>query len=147
MSKRIVYCARCGSRSDRGCVQLCRSCSHQPTVKPNVSTDGLVYLATPYSHDDPNVRRQRFEIVNRVAAGLMRDGVHIYSPISHTHPIAMAGDLPKGWDYWEKYGRVVLAACVKVIVLRQPGWEQSTGVNAELAIARELGLPIEFIDP
>ena len=112
------------------------------------STDrGLVYLATPYSHDDPAVREQRFRVVNRVAAELMRDGMHIYSPISHTHPIAMASDLPKGWDFWEQYDRVVLDACVKVVVLRQDGWEESTGVKAEIEIAKELRLPVEFIDP
>jgi hypothetical protein len=108
---------------------------------------GLVYLATPYSHDDLAVRERRFAIANRVAADLMRSGVHVFSPISHTHPIAMAGELPKGWDFWEAFDRTVLAACVKVIVLRQPGWEQSTGVRAELGIAREIGLPIEFMDP
>lgn len=108
---------------------------------------GLVYLATPYSHEQPEVREQRFLVVNRVAADLMRDGMHIYSPISHTHPIAIAGDLPKGWDFWEQYARVVLASCVMVIVLRQDGWEQSIGVAAELVIAKEMGLPVEFIDP
>ena len=113
----------------------------------NAAGDDLVYLATPYSHERPAVREHRFNVVNRVAADLMRDGVHIYSPISHTHPIAMAGDLPKGWDFWEQYDRAVLAACMKVIVLRQEGWEESKGVAAEIAIAREMGLPVEFIAP
>lgn len=45
-----------------------------------------VYLATPYSHPDPKVREARFQAVNAVAAQLMRDGHHVYSPISHAHP-------------------------------------------------------------
>ena len=108
---------------------------------------GLVYLATPYSDPDPMVRQQRFEVVNRVAAKLMREGHYIYSPISHTHPIALAGDLPRGWDYWEKYDRTILAACVRMFVLTQPGWQESVGVAAEIDIAREMGLPVEFIEP
>jgi hypothetical protein len=108
---------------------------------------GLVYLATPYSHADPAVREQRFKVVNLAAAHLMRSGAHIYSPISHTHPIALAGELPKGWEFWEQYDRAVLAACVKVIVLKQPGWDRSTGVAAEIKIATEMGLPVEFMEP
>ena len=107
----------------------------------------LVYLATPYSHGDPAVMQERFEVVNRVAADLMRAGVHIYSPISHTHPIALAGELPRGWDFWEQYDRVILSACCRVIVLRQPGWSESKGVTAEVAIAMEMGLPVEYMDP
>lgn len=108
--------------------------------------DGLIYLATPYSHEDPVIRQQRFEIVNRVAASLMSDGNYIFSPISHTHPIALAGDLPTCWDYWEQYGRVMLSACVSLYVLCQPGWKESKGVTAEIVIAEEMGLPIEYID-
>lgn len=119
----------------------------EQTRRSSHCSTGLVYLATPYSHERMAVREHRFKVVNRVAADLMREGVHIYSPISHTHPIAMAGDLPKGWEFWEQYDRVMLVACVKVIVLRQEGWEESKGVTAEIAIAREMGLPVEFIDP
>ena len=107
----------------------------------------LVYLATPYSDPDPTVRQERFEVVNVVAARLMRDGVHIFSPISHTHPIAIAGDLPKGWDFWETYNRAILAACCKVIIVRQVGWEKSVGVGNEIRIAGEINIPVEYIDP
>ena len=106
----------------------------------------IIYLATPYSHYYPEVRQQRFEIVNAVAAQLMAEGLHIFSPISHTHPIAIAGDLPKGWDFWEEYDRRILAVCGKVIVLKQPGWERSTGVQSECKIAEEMGIPIEYME-
>jgi hypothetical protein len=107
----------------------------------------LIYLATPYSHPDAEVREHRFREVNRVAADLMRDGLHVFSPISHTHPIAVAGDLPKDWEFWQAYDRTVLSACSKVMVLMQDGWRESTGVQAEIEIAREMGLPVEFIEP
>ena len=107
---------------------------------------GLVYLATPYSHPDPEIREWRFKRVNKVAARLMREGVNVFSPISHTHPIAVAGDLPKGFDFWEQYDREILSHCTKMIVFRQEGWQLSAGVAAELSIAAELGLEIEYVD-
>lgn len=102
----------------------------------------LIYLACPYSDPDPAVRAQRFEAVNRAAAALMADGRYVYSPISHTHPIAVAGDLPTGFDYWEGYDRVMLGACTEVVVLALDGWQESRGVQAEMQIAAEMGLPI-----
>lgn len=109
----------------------------------------LIYLACPYTHKDHAVMVSRFEAVNKVAAKLMAEGKYVFSPISHTHPIAEAsnGQLPRGWDYWEGYDRVMLAACSRIIVLRLPGWEISTGVQAEIKIGQEMGIPVEYIDP
>lgn len=105
----------------------------------------LIYLACPYSHPDPNVRLERFECANKTASQLMRDGHHIYSPISHTHPIAVAGGLPLGWDFWEPYDRAILAMCKEVRVLTLYGWEESKGVQAEIAIAKEMGIPVSYL--
>ena len=105
----------------------------------------LIYLATPYSHPDPAVREKRFKAVNRVAAQLMGQGKFVYSPISHTHPIALAGDLPKGWDFWDKYCRVMLERCTAMVVLMQEGWKESVGVTNEIKIAKELGIPIIYL--
>lgn len=107
----------------------------------------LVYLACPYSHPDPAVRRARFEAANRCAATLMQAGVFVFSPISHTHPIAEAGDLPLGWDFWEPYDRLLIGACGALYVLMLDGWRESRGVTAEIAIARDLGLEIEYLEP
>lgn len=107
----------------------------------------LVYLATPYSHPDRSVRVKRFDQVNAVAAKLMRDGLHIYSPISHTHPIAEAGDLPLSFDFWEKYDTAILSTCCKLLVLMLEGWQQSKGVTAEIGIAQKLNLPIVYLNP
>jgi hypothetical protein len=106
----------------------------------------LVYLACPYSHPDRAVRVKRFEAVNRAAAKLMRQGLMIFSPISHTHPIAEAGDLPLGWEYWQAYDRAYLTHCHKIIVLMLDGWVSSKGVTGELAIAKELDLTVEYMD-
>ena len=105
-----------------------------------------IYLACPYSHPDKEVREQRFRAANRAAGNLMQEGLHVYSPISHTHPIAVECELPKGWDYWEAFDRIYISFCYKIVVLKIEGWEQSKGVRAEMAIAKEMNIPIEFME-
>ena len=105
----------------------------------------LIYLASPYSHPDPAVRVARFDVICRVAARLMLEGVHLYSPIAHTHPIAVQGDLPTGWDFWEQYDRKILKACGELWVCTMDGWRESKGVTAEIKIAEELLLPVRYI--
>jgi hypothetical protein len=106
----------------------------------------FIYLATPYTHKDHRIMVARFQMVNKVAAKLMADGKYIFSPISHTHPIAEAGELPRGWEYWAGYDRRMLQTCTKIIVLRLPGWDVSKGVQAEIKIGQEMNIPVEFID-
>ena len=105
----------------------------------------LTYLACPYSHDDRAIRVKRFKAVNRAAGILMNQGHKVFSPISHTHPIAEASDLPKDWDYWKDFDRAYLEHSHKIIVLMLDGWEESKGVLAELEIAHEMGLDVHYM--
>jgi hypothetical protein len=100
----------------------------------------LIYLAAPYSHDNPLVREGRFQQINKAASTLMKAGLHIFSPISHTHPIALAGGLPTGWDFWCAYDTAMLEACFAFVVLTLPGWDTSKGVAEETKIAQRLRL-------
>lgn len=104
----------------------------------------LVYLASPYSHEDPAVRVARFEAVNRCAAILMREGVLVFSPISHSHSIAMCG-LRVDYEFWKRWNRAMIENCRAVLVCMLDGWDRSEGVSAEVAIARELGIPVGFL--
>jgi hypothetical protein len=106
----------------------------------------IVYLAVPYSHPDPAVRQERFEKVNKVAARLMNEHkLNIFSPISHSHPLAISGQLPTDWSFWGNYDSAFLKVSKKMIVLMLPDWDKSVGLAAELKIAKELGLEIEYI--
>ena len=50
-----------------------------------MNKDKLVYLALPFTaHPEKS-----FEIANKVAAKLMEQGVIVFSPISHSYPIAL----------------------------------------------------------
>jgi len=104
----------------------------------------LIYLACPYSHPDADVRERRFAMANMAAAQLMREGHIVYSPISHTHPIAMVGELPLDWNYWRSVDEFYIRLCEKVVVLELDGWKESQGVQSEIDIARALDKPVEF---
>jgi len=106
----------------------------------------LIYLACPYSHADPKIKERRFNGVNLVASKLMNEGYYIFSPISHTHPIAIAGGLPENWKFWSGYDTEIIKNCKALYVLKLDGWEISTGVQAEIKIAENLGIPVRYLD-
>lgn len=109
----------------------------------------LIYLASPYSHADPAVKHERFTAACRAAGRLMKDGVCVFSPIAHSHPIEQhfESGVTEGHDFWLRQDFAVLERCVRLIVLTLDGWEKSRGVTAELAFAKERGIPVEFMAP
>ena len=107
----------------------------------------MIYLASPYSHPDESVRQARFEAACRAAADLVRQGLVVFSPIAHSHPIAVQGHLPVDWDFWQGECEPFVRVCESVLVLQLEGWEDSRGVQAEIALAKELGKCVEFIKP
>jgi hypothetical protein len=106
---------------------------------------GLTYLATPYSHPDAAVRQARFDAVNGVAASMVADGQHVFSPIGHSHPMALVADLPTEWEYWSEFDSLMLSICTRLVVLCLDGWRESVGVRHEIEIAEAMGIPVEFI--
>jgi hypothetical protein len=112
----------------------------------SVSKD-LIYLACPYMHKDEAVKVARVEKATEISAKMMAEGKYVFSPITHCHPMAMKASLPGDWAFWEGYDRRMIACCNKIVVLKLDGWEQSTGVQAEIKIGEEMGIPVEYIDP
>ncbi len=107
----------------------------------------LIYLACPYAHKFEEVRTARFLMANKAAAKLIKQGNKVFSPISHSHPLNLTGELPQiGWDFWEAFDRCFLEMCKALYVLKIDGWDKSVGVTAEIRIAKELGIPIHFVD-
>lgn len=104
----------------------------------------MIYLASPYSHPDATVREARFRAVCRRAAAMVREGLLVYSPIAHSHPLAIEAGLPGDWPFWAEHNRRMLERCSALVVLRLPGWEESQGVQAEVEIARSLGLLVQI---
>ncbi len=108
-------------------------------------TRQLVYLASPYSHKDRNIRMLRLGQACEYAASQIGLGRKLYSPIAANYPIAehMGGSC---WETWKEYDLFMLAMSSKLEVLKLDGWEDSVGVQAEIAFAQEKGIPIVYVD-
>lgn len=106
----------------------------------------MIYLASPYSHPDALIREQRFREACRAAAALLRAGYAVFSPIAYSHALVEHG-LPTDWSFWARQDRKLLARCDEVVVLQLDGWIDSVGVQSEIALARELGKPLQFVEP
>lgn len=105
-----------------------------------------IYLASPYAHPDPVVREARFHAANRAAAALMQAGHIVFSPISHSHPVA---ECMKGaecdHDFWlyQDWAFLEWADCVVVNTI--DGWMESKGIAQELQWAEDMGKPVHGI--
>jgi len=106
-----------------------------------------IYLASPYSHEDHQVREYRFYQACSAAGWLINKGLYVYSPIAHTHPIATVSRLPLGFDYWQGFDTIGVEFCESFAVLMLDGWRQSKGVQFEMELATEMDKEIFFLGP
>lgn len=113
----------------------------------------IVYLAAPYSHPRWWIRLWRFYRTCRTAARLMErldpQGIAVFSPISHSHPISgyLSPKLRHDHELWMRQDLPILDHCAWVCVVRLRGWEKSRGVAREIAHAEGRGIPVIYIDP
>lgn len=108
-----------------------------------------IYLACPYSDPDLAIRERRFQAANQAAAWIMNQGWHlVFSPISHSHPMAVQCDLPGGSAYWQSWNlSFILRWADEIWVLAIDGFRESVGVAMETAFANMLGIPVKFLTP
>ncbi|OGT57538.1 MAG: hypothetical protein A3E01_08350 [Gammaproteobacteria bacterium RIFCSPHIGHO2_12_FULL_63_22] len=111
------------------------------------SAMALTYLAAPYSHQDPEVRRMRYWSSVMKAAEMMKSGECVFSPIAHTHEIGLMMGDAVNHDFWMQQDREILKHCEKLAVLMLPGWMESSGVSEEISVARAIGIPVEYVEP
>ena len=107
----------------------------------------LIYLASPYTHDDERVEQQRYEDVSATCAWFARQGEHVYSPIAHWHPIALAHTMPTHAHYYQDMDEAMIRACDEFFVLTIDGWTESIGVQSEMAYAQSINRVIQFVWP
>lgn len=108
-------------------------------------TKPIYYLATPYTDFDQG-HEQAFIAACRAAAVLMKQGMFVYSPIAHSHPIAVHGGLdPIDHKFWLNQDKAMLEDCVALLVVMMPGWRESRGIRAEIEYAEEMEKPICFL--
>jgi len=104
-----------------------------------------IYLACPYSHTLESARIQRFEDATRAAALLMQQNYIVFSPITHSHPIALNYDLPLDFNFWKKFDTSFLEWADQMYILCIAGWSVSYGITQELKIIKRMNKPVTSI--
>lgn len=105
------------------------------------------YLASPYTHPDPAVMQQRFEAAEAKTAELTALGMVVYSPIVHFHALALKYKLPTKFEFWRDINYAMLDAADGLFVLTIDGWQESTGVMAEIDFAERANLSLLYVAP
>lgn len=102
----------------------------------------IFYFAAPYSGSEEEVENRMRQLCIADAV-LMKNGIFTMSPLMK-HFIINYESLPGDWNYWKNYSEVLLSKADGMIVLKLDGWEQSTGVQAEIEICKKNGISIFF---
>lgn len=114
----------------------------------SISSFRLCYLATPYSKYMGGDLVLAFEDASRLAAELLATGVRVYSPIAHTHPLAVHGHLdPLDHSIWLPFDEAMMDAADCLIVAHMDGWRDSYGIKHEVEFFEHAGKPIYDLDP
>ena len=105
-----------------------------------------IYLALPYS----GLEDESFKVANKVAAYLMSKGYIVFSPISHSHCIAIENDLPGDFEFWKALDESFIEWCdmLIIVIIENDGVnriKQSTGVQAEIKMAMREGKEIMYL--
>jgi nucleoside 2-deoxyribosyltransferase len=107
-----------------------------------------IYLGAPYSHSNPLWMKLRFELINLAALQLIQDGFIVFSPISHSHPIASAHADPqvvRSYKIWLEQDVHFMEWADLLVVLELPGWRDSKGLLFERKWFEEHNKPIDYM--
>lgn len=105
------------------------------------------YLATPYSKY-PDGLEAAFRAACEQTALLIRAGVPVFSPIAHTHPVAMAGNMdPLDHSIWLPADEPMMKAAHGLIVCKLPSWERSYGIECERIAFEGAHKPVIYMEP
>lgn len=105
----------------------------------------IIYLASPYSHPNPEVKRLRFEAVSKAAAFYMEKGHIIFSPIAMTHPMSLYGNLTGDWAFWKHFDSTFLSHCIAMWILKLTGWDESVGIKGEIEFCGANDILVQYI--
>jgi hypothetical protein len=110
-----------------------------------------IYLATRYDSKIPwigwFIKWLRFRRISEVAAFWMSAGYNVFSPITHSHPIARyIAPRCNTHEFWLGLDFDWIDVCDEVWVYMQRGWEKSKGVKMEIDYATAKGITVRYLD-
>lgn len=111
-----------------------------------METPTMIFLASPYSHENARVRLFRYQCALEFTTKYIAAGQQMFSPIVYGHTIHMA-DPTINFDAktWENINNTVFQSCRELYVLQLPDWEQSKGVHNEIILAHKYDMKISYM--
>ena len=108
---------------------------------------GYWYLATPYSKY-PAGLEAAFQMAAKAAAALVKAGVGVFSPIAHSHPIAIHGEIDAySHEIWLPSDRPLMDAAKGMLIVTAAGYRESVGIQHEMEVFEAAGKPIMYMGP
>ena len=104
---------------------------------------GGIYLASPYTHENHKVMKERVEAVTDATMALLKRGLFVFSPVVATAQLESRGEPKEGWY---RYCLWLLGHFEKLWVLKLDGWDESRGIQLELAFAMGKGIQTQYIE-
>lgn len=107
----------------------------------------FIYVASPYTHESPQVREDRYLQVGYYFIHLLSKKKFPYSPIVANHHIAKEFGLKHKAVDWMAYNFAMLSSASELHILMLDGWNESVGVLAEINFwrAARQGERIEYV--
>jgi len=105
----------------------------------------MIYLASPYTHEDQRIQLQRYVDVLEAKCRLLNMGINVYSPIACWHVAAEMNDLAPGYKTFQKHDEEMILLCERFNILCLPGWSESVGIAEEMKFAILHGKLIEYL--
>lgn len=105
-----------------------------------------MYLASPYTALDAELKRRRVRQTMEALASLHAQNIVAYSPIVHWYEVVKEFALPDDHLPWIVQCEGMMRLCGSIGILRLDGWRESRGVKHEIDFSMRNGLSIFAFD-
>ena len=106
----------------------------------------LIFISSPYTHEDPKVVEENFAQVAKLSAHLTSKGYVAFSPIVYGHTLLNWTKMEADWETWKAFCLTFLKKSEELWVYRMDGWNRSRGVAEEIEFAIKNNIIIKYLD-
>jgi Domain of unknown function (DUF1937) len=64
-----------------------------------------------------------------------------------THPIDLRMKYDPGSEFWVSFDEAFMVYCKRLLILKLPGWDSSSGIRREIEFFRARGIEPEWLEP
>jgi hypothetical protein len=108
-----------------------------------IKTKRFVYVAAPFWHDSETVRAYRRRKAIEYSEQLFFKGILFYSPLMYSERFK---DRKAREGFWIEHGLKMVDVCTEIHVLCLEGWQDSRGIQGEVARAERNGAEVRYIE-